>query len=556
MKLNHSLSLPHLPKEVLKGARKTKLCAYAVALEGWRRGLKLTWYSKDSDKFDHMITFGTNPPGRLFSLSSDERTHYFFRTRGDKVTKEAVEIGSDKDETKLWLLKAGVSTPEGKKFEGHVTDDEIVQYSASLDFPLVLKPTNGSMGNGVITDIENEEELRKALHYVRVELGYDSVILERFATGEEYRVYVIEDQVIAAYNRKPANVTGDGVHTIEELVELKNKLRKKNARLYDCLIEISQETIDFIGKKGYTLQSIPKEGEVILLQEKTNVSAGGDPVDATDKLPQEIKQLAIDAVKAIPGLHHGGVDIIWDQNKPIDKAAVVIEINPTAQIGGALFPVKGKSRDIPAAIIDYYFPETKGIKTDKEKIYFDFKSVLEPLQNRTAIEVEVPRAPIGKIYTKRYLFTLRSVKKANYQKKLKKRALAKNLHGHVNLLSNSKMELVVAGTDKKAIADFKKQLMKDVEAGKIAKVQEKSWKKPVKVGFEISEDITVTSLQSAETKVKNLEKEIRNLEKQKNRLEFENIKLQQSNSWRYTAIIRKLGRWLKGKNQVLAKHSN
>lgn len=556
MELDHSLCLPHLTKEVLTGARKTKLCAYSVALEGWRRGLTLKWYSKDSEKFDHMITFGVNPPGRLFSLSSKERTHYFFRTRGDKVTKEAVEIGSDKEETKIWLSKAGVSTPIGKKYDGSASDDKIIKEASSIGFPLVLKPTNGSLGNGVVTNISDESEMRKALKYVRLELGYTDVIVERFATGDEFRVYVIEDKVIAAYNRIPANVVGDGVHSIKELIYLKNRLRKKNARLYDCLININQETKDFIGKSGYTMKSVPEKGETILLQEKTNVSAGGDPIDVTDELPHEIKKLATDAVRAIPGLYHGGVDIIWDKNKPVENAAVVIELNPTAQIGGILFPLKGQARDIPAAIIDYYFPETAGINTDKSKVYFDYNNVLEPLQNRTAVEVEVEPAPVGKIYTKRLILSGGIVQKFNFHKRIKKEAISKKLNGHVSNLSNGDAEIVLAGTSKKDINEFKKIFIKDQQSGKVTKISEEPWRLPVKVGFDIDEEIDSNNLKSLDVNLKMLEKEIKKLEKQKTKIDYENIKLQQSHSWRYTAAIRGLGEWINKKRTVMVEHTN
>lgn len=545
MELNHSISLPHLTKEVLTGARKTKLCAYAVALEGWRRGLTLKWYSKDSDKFDHMITFGTNPPGRLFSLSSKERTHYFFRTRGDKVSKEAVIIGSDKEDTKTYLTKAGVSTPVGKKFTGDVADEAIIQACEEMVFPLVLKPTNGSMGNGVITNIMNLDDLSEGLVYVRQELGYPDVIIERFATGHEYRVYVIEDQVIGAYNRIPANVVGDGVHTIKELIKLKNDFRKKNARLYDCLIHNNKETRDFIGKNGYSMNSVLEKGKQLLLQEKTNVSAGGDPIDATDELPKEIKQLAIDAVKAIPGLHHGGVDIIWDKEKPIDHAAVVIEINPTAQIGGILFPLQGTPRDIPAAIIDHYFPETKDMVTDRKKIYFDFNRVLEPLQNRTALEVEVAPAPLGEIFTKRFVLSEAS-NSLKFQKRIRIEALDRKINGHMTNLGDNEMEVVVAGTDAEALNDFK-QILMNILSIDAANIREEEWNLPVKVGFDIDEENEVSDLMSIDTSVKILQKEIKQLEKQRRRLVYDNIKLHQSSSWRYTAGIRKLGGILKNK---------
>src|SRR5690625_324358 len=175
MKEAPAISLPQLPNDIVRDARKTRLCAYAVALEGWRRGLKLKWYTKDSEHFQDMIIFGVNPPGRLFSLSSPERTHYFFRTRGDKVANEAVERASDKGVTKQILAKANVPVPQGKGFDENATDEEIIAIRRTLNYPLVCKPTDASLGMGVVTNIQNEEEFKRSLHYVRNELEYDEI---------------------------------------------------------------------------------------------------------------------------------------------------------------------------------------------------------------------------------------------------------------------------------------------------------------------------------------------------------------------------------------------
>src|SRR5690625_2038959 len=105
-----------------------------------------------------MIIFGVNPPGRLFSLSSEERTHYFFRTRGDKVTNEAVELAADKGITKKILEKENIPVPKGKRFPEDATDEEIIAYSKTIDYPLVFKPTDASLGMGVVTNINGEDE--------------------------------------------------------------------------------------------------------------------------------------------------------------------------------------------------------------------------------------------------------------------------------------------------------------------------------------------------------------------------------------------------------------
>src|SRR5690625_2366531 len=282
MEGNEGISLPQLTVDIVKNARKTRLDAFVIAIEGWRRGLTLKWYTKDSEHFDDMIIFGVNPPGRLFSLSNEEKTHYFFRTRGDLVSNEAVIIGSEKDDTKEILLEKGVPVPLGKGFPAEATDEEIIEYAKTLDYPLVLKPTNASQGDGVVTNIRDKAGFLKAMEYIRYDLGYKEVIVEQHVNGEEYRVYVVDDKVVAVYNRKTANIVGDGTHTIEELIGLKNRERRRNARLNSCLIHIDIEILEFIQEAGYALTSIPEKGERIYLREKTNVSTGGDPLDATD----------------------------------------------------------------------------------------------------------------------------------------------------------------------------------------------------------------------------------------------------------------------------------
>lgn len=536
---NQGISLPQLTNDVVKNARKTRLDAFAVALEGWRRGLNLKWYTKDSEHFDDMVIFGVNPPGRLFSLSSEEKTHYFFRTRGDLVSNEAVEIGSEKDDTKEALAKAGVPVPHGKGFTEDTTDEEIFNYARSIEYPLVLKPTNASLGDGVVTNIRNDEAFKKAIEYVRYDLGYKELVVEQHVEGKEYRIYVVGDKVIAAYNRVPANIIGDGRHDIEELIELKNRERKKNARLNSCLIETDIEILEFIQEAGYAMTSIPEKGEVIYLRQKTNVSSGGDPIDVTDDLPEAFAKIAIDSLKAVPGLFHGGVDIIVNENRGQEVPGVVIELNPTAQIGGALYPLRGKSRNIPGAIIDYYFPETAGMDTSKSKIYFDLLNILEPLENRSAIEVEVSSAPMGYLYTKRFVVT-GNVQRNSFHRYLKKNAMDHNLHGYVKNIVFDEIEIVIAGTDKEVITEFKEQISNYPQGSRVDHITEEDWDEPVTVGFEITERYNTNSLKSVQHAVRKMDKDLKHLRKQRDRAVKDNKHILNSTSWKYTELFRTL----------------
>ncbi|ARK32210.1 acylphosphatase [Halalkalibacter krulwichiae] len=533
MNQNKTEWLPDLPAEVVEGARGHELCPYIIALEGWRRGLTLKWYTKESDKFDHMKVWYVDRPGRLFSLSSAERTHYFFRSRGDKVTNEALEIGADKEKSKEWLTKAGVSVPKGRRFSAEVENREIIEYATQqIGFPLVVKPTDGSFGRGVVTKIETTEELEVALILVRSELQYPDVIVEQFIPGHDYRLYVVGDKVVGAIQRIPANVIGDGSSTVQQLIELKNEERKKNPRLFSCLIKIDHEMNGVLEDAGYRVTSIPKKGEVVYLSEKSNISLGGDSIDVLDQLSDEVKKTAVKAIQAVPDLYHGGVDIIIDPSKQPEGQAIVLELNPTSQLGSLVYPMTGKGRDVPGAIIDFYFPES--VNRDKTNLYFDFKSVLQPLVSQTAIEVEVAPAQLGKIYAKKYR-VVGAVQPVAFHQWLRKRALEMGLNGFISNITNESIDVVVAGVSSDSVNQYKEIIKLDPKKVEISEIQEESWEKPVRIGFEIQAELKEIIAEIAKTR-----KELESLEKKRNRVEQQYLALQESRIWRLTLPFRKL----------------
>lgn len=135
MSENNAEWLSHLSSEVISDVHGSLLDAYVIALEGWRRGLKLRWHVENSEKFSEMVTWFTDRPGQLFSLSSDSSTHYFFRSRGDKVTNEAVNIGKDKGNTKQHLSDHNVAVPTGTVFTAGHAKEEVLEYGKkNLDF--------------------------------------------------------------------------------------------------------------------------------------------------------------------------------------------------------------------------------------------------------------------------------------------------------------------------------------------------------------------------------------------------------------------------------------
>lgn len=465
---------------MLKEAQNNKFCSYLVALEGWRRGLTLKYYS------DKVTKKGLHSPGLLFSLSSGNSIHKFYKARGDKVKGKAFSIGSNKFATKKWLEAHDIPVVEGEKFSQNVKDEEIIEYAKRLGFPIVLKPVVGAQGKGVIANIDNIEYLKSSIEYVRKELNNPEVIIERYFVGEEFRLYVIEDEVIAVMNRIPANIIGDGIHTIKQLIEIKNKERKKNPRLYTCLIKPDFEIKNTLKKLGLTFDNVPKENEQIFLREKSNISTGGDSVELTDEFPSEIKQIAIDALKSIPDFPHGGVDIIFNSQKPMEEAAVVLELSPTPQIGSLVFPIKGKSQDVPSAIIDYYFPETKEKRNFNPRLYFGLKEVLRPLLSKSADEVTATAAPETLIYAKQYVVSGK-VQGVGYRRWIRKKALESDLYGYAKNKKNTDVEILVAG-EIEQVNKFRDTCMKGPKSCSVLKINEGIWKRPIKIGFEIKSE--------------------------------------------------------------------
>lgn len=519
--------LPHLKNAVPITGFGKKLSMYTIALEGWRRGLKLKFFRID------------DPENKLrirYTLASEDREHYFESSKGDKTTDLAHEICNDKHLTKEYLRKAGVPIAEGKKFSADADDEEIVEYAESLGFPLVIKPVSANGGKGVVSNISNKERFKSALNYVRNELDYKEVIVEKFVSGDEYRFVVVDGKVVGVLNRVPAHIVGDGVHTIRQLIRQKNNERKQNPHLKSRMIKIDKQVKKLLESNGYTLKSVPLDGEIIPLRLTSNLSTGGDSVELTDEVSPELKQIAIDGTKAIPGLTVSGMDIIVDHEK---NTGVVIEANTRPGLGGHLFPVEGTPRDIPKQIVDFYFPETKDC--ERSNLYFDFNSILEPLTNRTAKVVEVTPIKPGKMYAKKYIISGK-VQKTGYKVWIKRQALLRNMHGFAKDLENGDVVVVVSSLDENEVNNFINVCKEGNGKQKITNISEEPWELPLQVGFHISEHFTTEEYRE-------LEKEKDEIEKERDYYKKEYIKIKNSRMWRYTSPVRTVLDILKGKRR-------
>ncbi|MFL5811767.1 MAG: cyanophycin synthetase family protein, partial [Flavisolibacter sp.] len=216
----------------------------------------------------------------------------------------ASEIAGNKDLTKKVLKEAFVPVPSGQMVH---TIEELKAAVEDIGFPLVIKPLNGNQGKGATTNIKTWHEATAGL--LRAKDFSESVVVEKFIEGDDYRALVINYKFVAASLRTPASVTGDGIHTIQQLIDSVNSDPRRGNGHENVLtaIEVDQVTCDILAKKNYTLETILPKGLVLHLKLTANLSTGGTATDVTDDVhPQNIQ--LFERIARVIGLDICGID--------------------------------------------------------------------------------------------------------------------------------------------------------------------------------------------------------------------------------------------------------
>ncbi|HVE72296.1 MAG TPA: cyanophycin synthetase [Thermoanaerobaculia bacterium] len=265
-----------------------------------------------------------------------------------------VEIAGDKDKTKAILGFHGVPVPRGDATR-HL--DTAIEIANRIGWPVVVKPLDASHGRGIVTNIHDEAELRiafdEAKHYRQ------SVIVERFLQGKDFRLLVIDQKFVAAAERVPAHVIGDGTHTISQLVDLANQDPRRGEGHEKVLtrIEIDSATLRLLDLRGMTIASVPPEGEVVQLKTTANLSTGGTSVDVTDRIHPANIELA-ERIAALVGLDIAGIDVVAPSvETPVaENGGGIVEVNAAPGFRMHLAPTEGKPRPVGEAVMDMLFP--------------------------------------------------------------------------------------------------------------------------------------------------------------------------------------------------------
>jgi cyanophycin synthetase len=266
----------------------------------------------------------------------------------------AVELASDKEETNRILAHLGLPVPRQRLVQ---REDDAVAAAERIGYPVVVKPYNANHGRGISIHLTTEEQVRTAFEVAREHSR--SVIVESFITGEDHRMLVVNGELVAVSKRVPGHVVGDGVHTIEQLMEEVNRDPRRGIGhekvLTRLVLDHQAETL--LAKKGYTRDTVPADGERVFLRSTGNLSTGGTATDVTDLVHPDNVEMAERAVKAI-GLDVGGVDFlttdITESYKDIGGA--ICEINAAPGYRMHMAPSEGRPRDVAGPTLDMLFP--------------------------------------------------------------------------------------------------------------------------------------------------------------------------------------------------------
>lgn len=273
----------------------------------------------------------------------------------DLTSAISESIAQDKDLTKMLLDAAGVPVPLGRSV---TTAEDAWAAAQELGGPVVVKPRDGSQGRGVAVNIETRERVIQAFE-VAEEISSE-VIVERYIPGHDFRLLVVGGALVAASRRDPPQVTGDGVHTIRQLVEQVNAdpLRGDGHATSLTKIRFDDIALATLKKQGFDAESVPAPGTLIFLRNNANLSTGGSATDVTDEVHPEMAARAVSAARMI-GLDICGVDVVAESvHYPLEEQnGGVVEVNAAPGLRMHLNPSFGKGRAVGEAIIANMFAD-------------------------------------------------------------------------------------------------------------------------------------------------------------------------------------------------------
>ena len=312
--------------------------------------------------------------GRNYSIDRSEKHRPYITLRDEKnqsvgvvtpwnvptCTKTAGRICQNKIKTQSRLTEAGIGVPWYAVYGPGEMSRALAEVFTESRKEVVVKAPSFSQGLGVFLNVDEAHFEEKFQECVMMQLDRKrdpSVIVQEMVDGFELRVTIVEGKFFGSVVRIPAYVIGDGVHSIEELMELKNEDRKKDRARSKRLLRREPNMEAYMRSTGLSFSTIPEKGQRVLLSAISNISFGAETANVSDLISDEIKETALRAVAAIPGLFTGGVYLIV--NGLHDREPKVLEVNSFPHATSFIYPTYGESINPIAQYLDAYYAQLK-----------------------------------------------------------------------------------------------------------------------------------------------------------------------------------------------------
>ncbi|MCD8486329.1 MAG: cyanophycin synthetase [Desertifilum sp.] len=263
-----------------------------------------------------------------------------------------------KDDCKAFLHTLGFPVPLG---EVVISRTEAFGAARRIGYPVAVKPVEGHKGIGVTADVQDEEELDFAFDKALSAIEGDRpirIIVEKSIKGADFRLLCVNGRFVAATERRPASVTGDGYSTIAELIRRENRTEARSdtptSPLGKIICDESME--NYLDEQKLSLDSVLDPKETVYLRKVANLSAGGLSIDATPSVHPDNIILAQDIAQYFR-LTCLGIDVIAEDLSISWKKGNfgILEINAAPGIFMHLNPAVGESVDVPAQILETFF---------------------------------------------------------------------------------------------------------------------------------------------------------------------------------------------------------
>jgi cyanophycin synthetase len=327
--------------------------------------------SKFRELFDYADDVRLGPSSRAILDAASERSIPFYRlTSGslcqlgegrwqrriwtaetDATSAIAESIASDKDLTKRLLRHVGVPIPIGRM----VTDpDDAWSAAQEVGFPVVVKPRNANHQRGISIELTERDEIHRAYHWAIEDGQTQDVMVEQYARGQHHRLLVVGGRMVAASRGHVETVTGDGIHTVEQLIDEVNRDPLRGEAYTDPLsiIKMVAATHIELAKQGLAADSVPETGRVVLIHRTGDLTT-----DCTEEVHPETARQAVLAARVV-GLDIAGLDVLAeDIRQPLaSQRGAIVEVNAGPSLSPHVAPLFGKPQPVGRAIIDLLFP--------------------------------------------------------------------------------------------------------------------------------------------------------------------------------------------------------